>query len=123
MNNIEEDIKIVKEFNEKNRFRDCGIINNAIEHLLAEREKDKKKIKNLEEKLLDMLKGTETIKKETPEYIKENYIPKQKIKDKIEALKKKDMTIYFKKRTHSKTFQQTVKEVEIKLLEELLEDK
>ena len=43
MSNIEEDIKIVKEFNEKNRFRDCGILNNAINHVLAEREEDKKK--------------------------------------------------------------------------------
>ncbi len=47
MNNIEEDIKIVKEFNEKNRFRDCGIINNAIDHVLAEIEEDKKTIRNL----------------------------------------------------------------------------
>lgn len=134
---IEEDIsklRQLKEFNKYNVTRNGKLaifiepeekvqLNIAIEHLLAEREKDKKKIKNLEEKLLDTLKGTETIKKETPEYIKENYIPKQKIKDKIEELKKKDMTIYFGKRTHSKTFQQTVGEVEIKLLEELLEDK
>lgn len=47
MNNIEEDIKIVKEFNEKNRFRDCGIINNAIDHVLAEMQEDKKTIRNL----------------------------------------------------------------------------
>ena len=44
---IEEDIKIVKEFNKKNRFRDCGRINNAIDNLLAKIEEDKKKIKEL----------------------------------------------------------------------------
>lgn len=56
---------------------------NAIDHILAEREEDKKRIKELEEKLLDMVEGTKYIKKETSketaEYIKENYIPKQKV--------------------------------------------
>ena len=46
------------------------------------------------EKLLDMIEGTKTIKKETTkettketvEYIKENYIPVQKVKDLKKAL-------------------------------------
>lgn len=45
---IEEDIKIVKEFNKNNRFRDCGRLNNAIDHVLAEREINKEKIDKLE---------------------------------------------------------------------------
>ena len=42
------------------------------------------RIQKLEEKLLDMINGTEIINKETPEYIKENYIPKQAVIDLIE---------------------------------------
>lgn len=64
------------------------------------KEKDEK-IKELEEvverlrnKLLDMVEGTETIKKETPKYIKENYIPKQKVKDKIEELSLESNEVY-----------------------------
>ena len=55
----------------------------AIEEVLAEREQDKKRIKELEEKLLDMIQGTEIINKETPEYVKENYIPKQAVMDEL----------------------------------------
>ena len=46
-----------------------------------------KRIQELEAKLLDTIHGTEIIKKETPEYVKENYIPKQVVIDKIEELK------------------------------------
>lgn len=34
------------------------------------------------------MNGQKAIKEETPQYIKENYIPVQKVKDKIEELKK-----------------------------------
>ena len=37
-------------------------------------------------KLLDIFEGKKLIENETPEYIKENYIPVQKVKDKIEEL-------------------------------------
>ena len=40
----------------------------------------------LKNKLLDTLEGQKVIKEETPQYIKENFIPVQKIKDKIEKL-------------------------------------
>ena len=49
-------------------------------------EQKDKRIQELEAKLLDMIQGTEIINKETPEYVKENYIPKQVIKDKIEKI-------------------------------------
>lgn len=81
---IEEDIKIVKEFNEKNRFRDCGRLNNAINHVLAEREEDKKKIAELEV-LEDDLKDKRIVYVDTPEFA-ENYIPKQKVKDNFNKL-------------------------------------
>lgn len=97
---IEEDIKILEnlkkylnlliyEGTHKIIYNDLGWDEktidciNAIDHILEEREEDKKRIKELEEKLLDMVEGTKYIKKETSketaEYIKENYIPKQKV--------------------------------------------
>lgn len=63
-------------------------IQKDIKHLLAEREQKDKRIKELEEKLLDTIHGTEIIRNETPEYIKENYIPKQVVIDKMEELNK-----------------------------------
>ena len=57
-------------------------------HLLAEREQKDKRIQELEAKLLDMIQGTEIINKETPEYVKENYIPIQVVKDKIKEIKR-----------------------------------
>ncbi len=47
-------------------------------------QKENEKLKN---KLLDNLEGQKVIKEETPQYIKENYIPVQKVKDKIEEYK------------------------------------
>ena len=85
---IEDFIHQIKDF-ELNK--DVVEIVNALEDILEEREADKKKIAKLQEKLLDMIEGTEIIKKETTketvEYIKENYIPVQKVKDKIEENK------------------------------------
>lgn len=79
---IEEDIKIVKEFNEKNRFRDCGIINNAIDHILAEREEDKKKIAELEKENHKILEnGLDVIR---------DMIPKQKVKEELEKSEKEN---------------------------------
>ena len=63
------------------------IVLNLIEKL----QKENKKLKN---KLLDTLKGQKVIKEETPQYIKENYILVEKVKDKIERLKKKRMKKY-----------------------------
>lgn len=59
----------------------------AIQNLLSEREKDKKKIQELEEE--NRIFALEGSKIKLSLYIKENYIPKQKIKDKIEKLKNK----------------------------------
>ena len=107
----EEDLEVLNEVLLHNRETEQARI--AIEHMLAEREqmlkerdvandsviahkfavmqqqleqKDKR-IQELEEKLLDIIQGTEIINKETPEYVKENYIPKQVIEDKIKDLR------------------------------------
>lgn len=60
----------------------CLFVVNLIKSLQKENEK-------LKNKLLDTLEGQKVIKEETPKYIKDNYIPIQKVKDKIEQLKEK----------------------------------
>ena len=95
---IEEDIKKVKELNNLLKFfKTHGWIPNlsrntninetieAIEHILAEREEDKKRIKELEV-LEDDLKDKRIAYVDTPEF-EEKFIQKQKVKDKIEELK------------------------------------
>ena len=117
---IEDDIKIVKEFNQKNRFRDCGRVNNAIDHILIEIEQDKKRIKELEVKLEFKQKVKEEIDIEEYEFpayadklnpvekklldlinenrrcikqlhnLKSYYIDKYKIKEELERAKKEN---------------------------------
>lgn len=94
---IEEDIKKLKELNNLLKFfKTHGWIPNlsrntninetieAIEHILAEREEDKKKIAELEV-LEDDLKDKRIVYVDTPEFA-ENYIPKQKVKDNFNKL-------------------------------------
>lgn len=57
--------------------------NKTILNLIEKLQKENEELKN---KLLDTLEGQKVIKEETPQYIKENFIPVQKIKDKIEKL-------------------------------------
>lgn len=52
-------------------------------NLIEKLQKENEKLKN---KLLDTLEGQKVIKEETPQYIKENYIPVQIVKDKIKEL-------------------------------------
>lgn len=47
-------------------------------------EKLQKENEELKNKLLDTLEGQKVIEEETPQYIKENFIPIEKVKDKIE---------------------------------------
>lgn len=78
MINIEDDIKILKD-------KDClwiyseDDILKAQEHILAEREQDKARIKELEEK--NRMLALEGSRVRLDLYIKQNYIPKQKVKD------------------------------------------
>lgn len=94
---IEEDIKKVKELNNLLKFfkthgwipdlsreiNTNGIID-AIDHILAEREADKKKIDKLQV-LEDDLKDKRIVYVDTPEF-EEKFISKQKIKDEFNKL-------------------------------------
>ena len=93
---IEEDIKILQEFTELDRkLRNYKVESDydnfcerrcvAIDHILAEREEDKKRIKELEV-LEDDLKDKRIAYVDTPEF-EEKFIAKQKVKDKIEEVK------------------------------------
>ena len=68
----------------------------AIEHILSDYKRVLKENEKLKNKLLDTLEGQKVIKEETPQYIKENFIPIEKVKDKIEEiLNNKEYRIVF----------------------------
>lgn len=89
--NLEKDIITVLELLKETQ-RKLEIVNdyNYWVLLAADRGIELKKLQNenekLKTKLLDTLEGQKVIKEETPQYIKENYISKQKVKDKIKEL-------------------------------------
>lgn len=82
---------------------------NAIDHILAEREEDKKKIEELEEINKEILNSKIGI-----DLSYDDYIPKQKIKEKIKDLE------YNSSLGFEETLEETYK---IDILQELLEDK
>lgn len=89
-----------------------------LEILLNLIEKTKKENEKLKDKLLDTLEGQKVIKEETPQYIKENYIPVEKVKDKIEELKQE------KKKYGNcliEMYEDELVNRDIKILQELLE--
>lgn len=92
---IEEDLKILQEFTELDRkLRNYKVESDydnfcerrcvAIDHILAEREEDKKRIKELEV-LEDDLKDKRIAYVDTPEF-EEKFIAKQKVKDNFNKL-------------------------------------
>lgn len=92
---IEEDLKILQEFTELDRkLRNYKVKSDydnfcerrcvAIDHILAEREEDKKRIKELEV-LEDDLKDKRIAYVDTPEF-EEKFIAKQKVKDEFNKL-------------------------------------
>ena len=139
---IEEDIEKVKKLNNLLKFfKTHGWIPNmsrniningtieAIEHILAEREEDKKKIEELEKK--NRIYALEGSKIALELHIKDNYIPKQKVKEVIKKIKEildiaeeqieskiiiadSDSLNFGRKQAHGK---------DIELIERLLEDK
>lgn len=129
---LEEDIKILKnlkkylnlliyEGTHKIIYNDLGWDEktidciNAIEHILAEREADKKRIKELEEenkRLKTKVDVTNWQEKTVYESLKNNYIPVQKVKDKIKDLEYNSDCLGFEK-----SLEETFK---IEVLEELL---
>lgn len=94
---IEEDIEKVKKLNNLLKFfKTHGWIPNmsrniningtieAIEHILAEREEDKKRIEELERKnRIYALEGSKIV---LELHIKDNYIPKQKVLEEIDQV-------------------------------------
>lgn len=88
-NSIEEDIKTLREsIIEEKYYIFNKDLKRAIENLLSAYKRVLKENEELKNKLLDTLEGQKVIKEETPQYIKENYISKEKVKDKIETLEK-----------------------------------
>lgn len=77
-----EEINLLKKFNPGDEYTER--IKSAIEHILAEREEDKKRIKELEV-LEDDLKDKRIVYVDTPEF-EEKFIAKQKVKDNFNKL-------------------------------------
>lgn len=125
MSNIEEDIKETREsIEEAYRSYDYDLdyspfskgIAEILERILSERESDKKRIKELEQENKTLKNFTSAIFNGN---IEKEYIPKQKVKDEIEELKKhyntdNNIRIYTLKDGY---------ELQATILEELLEEK
>ena len=92
----------------------CLFVVNLIKSLQKENEK-------LKAKLLDTLEGQKIIKEETPQYIKENYILKEKVKDKIEELKNISNTEELEDIMNRKNY--TITELVQYILQELLAER
>ena len=159
MSNIEEDIKskdFIEAYKEikNNAFViksiDKDFFFELVDYLLEQQEKDYKKIKQLEEENATLRKAnnitkeltkevkiediTKVMNKSYEEFMK-NFIPKQKVKDKIEKLKT-DLRFIACNKDCSKCFNKEGKALyrennfifcyayhQIKILQELLEDK
>lgn len=133
---IEEDIKILEKFKNNEMQRDklerdsrCGgwkigdiykklELNIAIDHILAEREEDKKRIKELEV-LEDDLKDKRIVYVDTPEF-EEKFIPKQKVKEELEKAEKENEP-YEQHNKESRMY--WINEGKMSLAKKLLEDK
>lgn len=106
----EEDIKVLTNIEKLRRieFKHCLTDREmkAINNVLAEREADKKKIKKLEETLEKANKQLDL------DYVDKNYIPKQKVKNKLNE----QYELF-----HSKNQKEYSQEV-VDVLEELLEE-
>lgn len=136
--NIEELIQEYRTYNDLDGIQDLSIYINALENILAEREQDKKRIQELEEKMnadnmliIYELKQKDKRIQELEEenrifalegskvrlelYIKENYIPKQAVIDKIDELKLSGGS------NGKDNVENLVRELAIDILQELLE--
>lgn len=132
MSNIEEDIYNVKELLQGSKLYgqyDGNKYFKSIENILSEREQDKKRIKELEEDCKNCI-----IREELDDYVSYS-IPIQKVKDKMEKLKT-DLRFIACNKDCSKCFNKEGKALyresdfifcyayhQIKILQELLEDK
>lgn len=139
-NSIEEDIKIALDKFSDNKDSNSAvliveqfilgnyvlvggrknIVKNSLRYILSDYKRVLKENAKLKNKLLDTLEGQKVIKEETPQYIKENYIPKQKVKDKIEE-EKLPLTIVGG-RKNKKTLEYGIKLGRRQALQELIEE-
>lgn len=106
--NIEKDIKTLNEV--LIHYRETEEVRKVIKNILDERKADKKRIKELESKLEKANKQLDL------DYVDKNYIPVQKVKDKIEELKKA-------KRETTRENWHYIYTIQLKILEEILEEK
>ena len=130
-NNIEEDIKDIKKYisftSKRENFSHDTDWNwnkdlaNKIEHILSDYKRVLQENEKLKAKLLDTLEGQKIIKEETPQYIKENYILKEKVKDKIEELKNISNTEELEDIMNRKNY--TISELVQYILQELLAER
>ena len=124
---IEEDVKRCKKLIKIEHANWIGMSNqSAISNVLAEREQDKKRIKQLEkengelrERVKELEEDLYSANKIVEEYI--DSIPKQKIKDKIEELKDENYQISLGSNILLDT-QITKNNFKIQVLEELLQE-
>lgn len=79
-------ITLLRKFKKEGVKNFIVIRRNDYDEILSDYKRVLKENEILKDKLLDTLEGQKVIKEETPQYIKENYIPIQKIKDKVEEL-------------------------------------
>lgn len=138
---IEEDIKILEKFKNNEMQRDklerdnrCGSwkigdiykkleLDIAIEHILEEREEDKKRIEELEDENRVQRHQIMTVYDNGyvhKDKIKEDYIPKQKVKEKIEENNKLIEKCKDELEHYGEIY---LYEHDNKILKELLEDK
>lgn len=132
---MEQDIKILENYIElinKGYCLDCNELCNiystpafppraialAIEKLIKERQLDKERIKELEERIKIYALNGDNIKLEL--YIKNNYIPKSLIKEKIEELKQQEKEELKGMKGQDRYFVKQIYQYKIQVLEELL---
>lgn len=82
----EEEKKVVEHLKKTSKNRTIIPLDDEILIAVNLIEKLQKENEELKNKLLDTLEGQKVIKEETPQYIKENYIPIQQIKDTIDRI-------------------------------------
>ena len=114
---IEELKEDIKDMEENEEIIHIPLFKNEAKILLNLIEKLQKEITRLQNKLLDKIEGTKIIKEETTEYIKENYISKDKIR---KLIKEKQDKI---NKLHSASDCVIIDDLEnqISILQELLE--
>ena len=125
--NIEEAIKRLKSIKKympkkkENRYMDIEVENiEAIETVLADRERLKEENKNLKIVLNEQIKQNEQLQFENEKYVnrlgvtivplKDNYISKDKIKEKIELLKMEEHYDYIDHKKEIAVLQKLLKE-------------